>query len=79
MNAVQSFWHRHRRRSRPVAQTTTAALADVTAAINAFGKYRGKIVTDLETLTIYEAQGEAADAAWRPVGVFDATLDVLPA
>jgi hypothetical protein len=78
MNAVQSFWHRRRRRSRPVAQTTTAALADVGATVNAFGKYKGKLVTDLETLTIYEAQGEAASAAWRPVGVFDDSLDIWP-
>jgi hypothetical protein len=78
MNPSQTYWHRHRRHSRPVAQTTTAALADATHAINTFGKYKGKLVTDLETLTIYEAQGEAAGDVWRPVGVFDDTLDIVP-
>jgi hypothetical protein len=78
MNAVQSFWRQHRRRSRPVAQTTTAALEDATDAINTFGKYKGKLVTDLDTLTIYQAQGEAAIDAWRPVGVVDASGDIVP-
>jgi uncharacterized protein (DUF3820 family) len=62
-----------------VAQTTTAALQSAAAAINVFGKYKGKLVTDLDTLTIYEAQGEAAGDVWRPVGAFDDTLDVVPA
>jgi hypothetical protein len=78
MNNAQTYWHRRRRHSRPVTQTTTAALADVTAEINTFGKYEGKLVTDLEMLTVYEAQGEAAGDAWRPVGVFDASGDVVP-
>jgi hypothetical protein len=78
MNASQVYWHRRRRHSRPVAQTTTAALQSATAAINAFGKYKGKLVTDLDTLTAYQAAGEAAGDAWRPVGVFDGSLDVLP-
>ncbi len=78
MNVAQNYWHRRRRHSRPVAQTTTAALADVTAEINVSGKYRGKLVTDLDTLALYEAQGEAAGDAWRPVGVFDAGGDIVP-
>jgi hypothetical protein len=79
MNAPQTYWHRRRRHNRPVAQTTTALLEDVGAAINTFGKYKGKLVTDLDTLTVYEAQSEAADDAWRPVGVFDNSLDIVPA
>jgi hypothetical protein len=79
MNNAQIYWHRRRRHSRPVAQTTTAALADLTAEINVSGKYKGRLVTDLETLTLYEAQGEDADSAWRPIGVFDDSLDIVPA
>jgi hypothetical protein len=78
MNVAQTYWHRRRRHSRPVAQTTTTALSGVTADINTFGKYRGKLVCELETLTVYEAQGAAAGDTWRPVGVFDASGDVVP-
>ncbi len=78
MNNAQIYWHRRRRHSRPVAQTTTAALADAAAEINVSGKYTGRLVTDLDTLTLFEAQGEAAGDAWRPVGLFDAGGDVVP-
>jgi hypothetical protein len=78
MNVAQGYWHRRRRHSRPVAQTRTAALADVTAEINTSGKYGGKLVMELDTLTLYEALGEGAGDAWRPVGVFDAGGDVVP-
>ena len=79
MNNAQTYWRRRRRHSRPVAQATTGALSDVTADINVSGKYKGRLVTDLETLTLYEAQGEAAGDAWRQVGVFNASGDVVPA
>ncbi len=79
MNNAQIYWHRRRRHSRPVAQTTTAALADVTEEINVSEKYKGRLVTDLDTLTVYEAQGEDAHNGWRPVGVFDDSLDIVPA
>jgi 2-keto-3-deoxy-L-rhamnonate aldolase RhmA len=79
MNAPQTYWHNRRRHSRPVAQTTTAALEDATDAINTAGKYKGKLVTDLDTLKVYAAQGAAAVDVWRPVGVFNDSADITPA
>lgn len=78
MNAAQTYWLRRRRSTRPATQSTTAALGDVGDEINTFGKYQGKKVTDLDTLTLYAALGADADSAWRPVGVFDDSADLAP-